>query len=822
MDKMRSLPQSSLPAPLTPLVGREQEIAAVCALCSRPEVRLVTLTGTGGVGKTRLALEVAAAMNAAFADGICFVTLAALTDPELVLPTIAQSLGVREQGRRPLLDSLKDHLREQQLLLLLDNFEQVARAAPVVAELLAAAPRLHLLVTSRASLHLSGEHEFVVPPLALPDVHNLPPFERLTEYESTRLFTERARAVQSDFALTEENAAAVAAICHQLDGLPLAIELAAGRSKLFSPQALLPRLKSRLKLLVGGAREKPAHQQTMRGTIAWSYDLLEEDEKTLFRRLAVFAGGCTLEAAEAVCTAHADLGIDVLDGVARLVDKSLLRRESEIDGEPRFLILETLREYSLERLAESGEAEAMRRLHASFFLAMAEEAFPKMFSAEQSIWYNRLETEHDNLRAALRWMLESQEDEMGLRLVSMLYRFWRLRNHAREGRHWLALVLAQPGAQERTAIRARALRGAGFLAFAQGDFSEARQFLEESVSVGRELGQAGKRELAQAQATLAHVVLLQGNPSASRELAGESLQLFQEIGEAWGTALALHHLGKATIELDDPLDARPLLKESVELFRMTGDRQLLAQSLDTLGMAALRKGDDSGARAQFEEALSVAQETGAEQFIADALAHLGTVALRMGDYQQAAALYGQSLAINGALGNRDGIAEDLAGVAAVANLVGQPERAAQLLGAVEALRKASAISLPPLRRAEYERTVEGIRAHLDEATFAVAWKKGRAMELSQAIAQGHVTLLQPLPPALTPATKPALSYPDGLTAREVEVLRLLATGLTDAQIAKHLVLSLHTVHAHLRTIYSKLGVTSRSAATRYAFEHQLV
>ena len=305
-------------------------------------------------------------------------------------------------------------------------------------------------------------------------------------------------------------------------------------------------------------------------------------------------------------------------------------------------------------------------------------------------------------------------------------------------------------------------------------------------------------------------------------MAGASLQLFQEIGEAWGTALALHHLGKATIELDDPLDARPLLKESVELFRMTGDRQLLAQSLDTLGMAALRKGDDSGARAQFEEALSVAQETGAEQFIADALAHLGTVALRMGDYQQAAALYGQSLAINGALGNRDGIAEDLAGVAAVANLVGQPERAAQLLGAVEALRKASAISLPPLRRAEYERTVEGIRAHLDEATFAAAWKAGRAMELSQVIAQGHVTLLQPLPPALTPATKPALSYPDGLTAREVEVLRLLATGLTDAQIAEQLVLSLHTVHAHLRTIYSKLGVTSRSAATRYAFEHQLV
>ncbi len=822
MHELRS--QQTLPAPLTPLIGRERELAAVCALLSRPGVRLVTLTGTGGVGKTRLALEVAAAVNAAFADGICFVALAALTDPELVLPTIAQALGVREQAHQSLRDSLQDYLGERQLLLLLDNFEQLLSAAPAMAESLAAAPRLHVLVTSRTALHLSGEHEFVVPPLSLPDLRDLPPLDRVAQSEAIRLFVERAQAVKSDFALTEGNAAAIAAICQQVDGLPLAIELAAGRSKLFSPQALLPRLKSRLKLLVGGARDLPLRQQTLRGTIAWSYDLLDQDEKTLFRRLAVFVGGCTLQAAEAVCNAQGDLEGDVLDGVARLVDKSLLRQETEFDGEPRLLMLETIREYALERLAASGEADAMRRQHATFFLQVALEAYPKMFSAEQSTWYNRLEADHDNLRAALRWTLEGQVAVMGLRLVGALYRFWRLRNHAREGRSWLAQVLAQPGAQARTIARATALRGAGFLAFSQGDFPEAQRLLAESVSISREVGAAGKRELASALAALAHVTLLQGNPGNTRELAGESLRLFQEVGEAWGVALAMTHLGKATLELGDSEAARSLLEESAALFRAAGDRQLLAQSLNALGLVALRQGDDAGARAHLEEALSVAQETGAEQYRADALAHLGTVALRVGDSGQSASLYQQSLALNCVLGNREGIVGDLAGLAEVASLLGQPERAAQLFGTVEALREVSGISLSALRRAEYDRAVEGIRAQLDEATFAAAWKEGRAMELSQAITQGQVTLLQPLPaaPAPTPPTKPATPYPDGLTAREVEVLRLLATGLTDAQIAEHLVLSLHTVHAHLRTIYSKLGVTSRSAATRYVFEHQLV
>jgi predicted ATPase/DNA-binding CsgD family transcriptional regulator len=826
MHEMRSLPQSRLPAPLTPLVGREQEIAAVCALLSRPEVRLVTLTGTGGVGKTRLALGVAAAVNADFADGICSVALAPLTDPGLVLPTIAQALGVREQAHQSLRDSLQDHLRDRQVLLVLDNFEQLISAAPLVAELLVAAPRLHVLVTSRTSLHLSGEHEFVVPPLALPDLGNLPPPDYLLQYGAIHLFVARAQAVHSAFALTGENAPAVAAICQQVDGLPLAIELAAGRSKLFSPQALLPRLRNRLKLLVGGAQDLPLRQQTLRGTIAWSYSLLDQNEKTLFRRLAVFVGGCTLEAAEAVCTAQGDLVIDVLDGVTGLVDKSLLRQETQAEGEPRLLLLETIREYALERLEESGEAEGIQRQHATFFLRLAEEAEPKFRGAEQSTWFKRLVAEHDNLRAALRWTLEHQEAEMGLRLAGSLLIFWRYCNQPREGRSWCELVLAQPGARLRTAARASVLTAAGAMAYFQGDFSEARRLLEESVSIGREVGAEGKRDLAHALLFLANMALLQGNPGDTRELAGESLQVYQEMGEAWGIAMALCYLGRAMGELGDLVTARSLLEESTAQVRMVGDRLRLALPLNALGLVALEQGDYAAARARFEEALAVARETEDEQYSADALAHLGTVALRMGEYHESFSFYRQSLAlINREQGTRgDSLIEDLAGLAAVASLSGQLERAARLLGAVEALREARGVELPALRRAEYERTVEGIRAQLDEATFAAAWKEGRAMELSQAIAQGQVTLLEPLPaaPAPTPPTKPATSSPEGLTAREVEVLRLLATGLTDAQIAEHLVLSLHTVHAHLRTIYSKLGVTSRSAATRYAFEHQLV
>ena len=845
MHEIRSLPQSRLPAPLTPLVGREQEIAAVCALLWRPEVRLVTLTGTGGVGKTRLALGVAAAVNADFADGICLVALAPLIDPGLVLSTIAQALGVQEQGSRPLLEGLQDHLREKQLLLLLDNFEQVVSAAPVVAELLVAAPRLRVLVTSRTSLHLSGEHEFVVPPLALPDLRNLPPPDRLLQYGAIRLFVARAQAAHSAFVMTAENATAIAAICQQVDGLPLAIELAAGRSKLFAPQALLSRLRNRLKLLVGGAQDLPLRQQTLRGTIAWSYDLLGQDEKALFRRLAVFVGGCTLEAAEAVCTAQGDLLIDVLEAVAALVDKSLLRQETQADGQPRLLMLETIREYALERLAASGEAEAVQRQHAIFFLRFSEEAEPKIRGAEHFLWRTRLEVEHDNLRAALRWTLESQEAEMGMRLAFSLVAFWRASNQDREGRNWCEQVLAQPGTSARTAARAMALLAAGAMTMFQGDLPQAQLLLEESIAIGREVGRAAKRTLALALALLAYGALLQGHLGAARELAEEGVRLFREVGEAWGTALALNHLGRATLELGDPVAARPLLEESAALFR-AGNMQRLAMPLNTLGRVALRQGDDTGARAYCEEALAVARATGDELFIAEALAQLGTVALHVGDSGQATALYQQSLTLIWTRGYRECIAEDLAGLAATASLLGQPERAARLFGAVEALREVSGIRLSPLPRADYDRAVEGIRAHLDEATFAQAWEKGRAMPLEQAIAEALATQDEPptgtkfpqvneeetssvVPPGTPLSQSPRALSPrralkqhfGGLTSREREVACLVAQGKSNRAIADELVVGVSTVEAHITHIFTKLGFSSRAQIAAWAVDKGL-
>ncbi len=780
MQQQRSLPQHTLPTPLTPLVGRDREVAAVCALCSRREVRLVTLTGTGGVGKTRLALEVAAVVSSEFADGICFVALTPLTDPGLVASIIAQALGVREQVSQPLLDSLKDHLRDRHLLLLLDNFEQIVSAAPVVAQLLVAAPRLHIMVTSRTSLHLSGEHEFVVPPLSLPDLLNLPPLDRLTQYGAVHLFIERAQAVQSDFALTKENATAIAAICHQVDGLPLAIELAAGRSKLFSPQALLPRLRNRLKLLVGGAQDLPLRQQTLRGTIAWSYDLLEEAEKTLFRRLAVFVGGCTLETAEAVCNTNGDLEVDMLDAVAVLVDKSLLRQQEQADGEPRLLMLETIREYALETLKASGELEATRRAHAAYYLALAEQAEAELEGPQQVRWLERLEGEHDNLRTALRWSLEQGEAghsmELALRLGAALGRFWNYGGHYNEGWTFLERALAESQGVM-ASVRAKALlaavwlglnggdidlvetlceesltlsrelddkegiaetlSGLGHVAMDRGDLEVACSLMEEAMSLAREMGD--RLRIASGIHDLAWVRLERGEYARARAMYEECLVTFRELGDEIGIAASLHQLALVLfLSLDDQVRVDLLLEESLALWKELGSQSGIALWSYLAGQVALRQDDTAQARSLLEESVVLFKNMGDRRHTAGSIASLARVEALQSNYAAARTLYEESLALCREVGDKN-IAPALEGLAGVVAAQREPAWAARLWGAAKALRDAIGAPLPPVYHADYDRSVAAVRSSLGEKAFAATWAQGRAMTPEQAIVQALET-----------------------------------------------------------------------------------
>ena len=470
---------NNLPMQPTPLVGRERETAEVADRVKIEEARLLTLTGPGGTGKTRLALQAAADLLEEFEDAVFFVALATITDPALVASAIAGPLGVKESGDQPLEEGLKAYLRDRNLLLVLDNFEQVLEGAPLVGGLLDACPKLKVLATSRIPLRLYGEIEYPVPPLALPDPTVLPPLEVLTQYEAVRLFVERAKAVKGDFEITNESAPAVAEICARLDGLPLAIELAAARVRLLPPQKMLQRLGNRMKLLKGGARDLPTRQQTLRGAIDWSHDLLEEDEKTLFGRLSVFAGGRTLEAMEEICDPEGDL--DALEGVESLVGKSLLKQEEGSGGEPRFVMLETVHEYAREKLKESGWAEEMQRLHAAYFLAMAEEAEPELRGPREQEWMDRLEAEHDNLRVALSWSLGGGDGVLGLRLAGALGQFWKVRGHFSEGRGWLEEALAGCGEAPPDA-RARVLAESGNLAMDQGDFERSKASSQEALA----------------------------------------------------------------------------------------------------------------------------------------------------------------------------------------------------------------------------------------------------------------------------------------------------------------------------------------------------
>ncbi|MFL5696728.1 MAG: protein kinase domain-containing protein [Ktedonobacteraceae bacterium] len=857
-----------LPTPLTSLLGREKEIAEACALLRRPEVRLVTLTGTAGIGKTRLALHLATELMGDFADGVCFVSLAPITAPDLVLPSIAQALGLKETDGRSWLDLLHTFLQHKQYLLLLDNFEQVVMAAPPLVTLLQKCPGLNVLVTSRSLLHVAGEHHFPVTPLSVPDLQHLPEDAALVAYAAVALFVHRAQALKPDFRLTPTNARAVAEICVRLDGLPLAIELAAARIPLFSPQALLARLGQRFAMLTRGGQDAPARQQTLRNTIAWSYDLLNAYEQSLFCRLAAFVGGCALEAIEAVCSELDDGAGEVLEGVASLIDKNLLQQGEQEDGEPRFVMLETNREYGLEALSSSGEMEAVRQVHAAYYHALAQQAAPHLTGPLQAEWLERLEQEHDNLHATLTWSLEPAQAgphfEMALQLGVALSGFWDVRGFYSEGRTFLERALAHSeGVASPT--RARALSTAAEFATEQSDFDRAEALCQESLVLYRELGDtrgsafclqmlaviaankgvhyavvralleeglALHRELGDKEAIagsflcLADIASAQGDYSTGRAMFEEGLTIYRELGNKRFIAASLKQSGTWLFFAGgDQVTVRARLEESLTLFRELGDKQGMAFYFWISGWLALSHGETLTAHALVEQSLALWREMQDRWRVTWAVATLGRIEAHRGDLSAARALNEESLARVSEFTDNWLRSFCLEGLASVVAAQGEEVWAAQLWGVAESLRERCGIPLTPVERADYEPAVAAARTHLGEQAFAAAWAEGRSMTFDQVLTErgraAAAATISAVPPAIPP-TKQSHTYPSGLTARELEVLRLVAQGLTDAQVAEQLVISPRTVNWHLTSIYSKLQVASRSAATRYAIEQHLI
>ncbi len=750
--------------------------------------RLLTLTGAGGSGKTRLALEVARDLVEAYPNGVWLVELAPLSEEELVPKAVAEALEVLERPQEPLVDTLRDVLGDRQLLLVLDNCEHLLEAAArLVDVLLDSCPRVRILATSREALGVEGEARWPVLPLSMPEQGRTLSSEELEGYESVRLFVERARQRHPSFLLSSRNVPAVARICWRLDGIPLAIELAAARMGVLSAEQLSERLEDPLKLLTSGRRTAEARHQTLRATLNWSYDLLSEAERTLFGRLSVFAGGWSLEAAEEVCSGEGIERDDVMDLLSKLVDKSLVVADasSTNEGALRYLMLEPVRQYARERLRESGEMERVRDRHARHYLALAERAESELIGDRPMACLERLKIERGNLRVALSWALDAEEEsgeraEIGLRLAAALGRFWEAQG-PNEGRRWLEKGLANSGASS-SPVRAKALNEAGFIAVYEGDL-QAIALLEESQA------------------------------------------LFKELEDRLGVALSMSNLGHAVVHLGDHERMVSLRDEAEALLsEPLLDRRETAHLLQFLGLAAASEVDVDQMEARFEEALTLFRDLGDVRSIAMCLIGLGLIPLLQGDSEKAAVLFGESLLLQKEL-NKTAILFGLAGMVGVAALRGQPTRVATLMGISEALREETGLSLTSLSIAlyDYEGHIATARAGLDETAFDAAWAEGRSMTLKRAIeyalSEEGSSTTPPVPEQPTPSTP---EHQAGLTSREVEVLGLVTEGLTNPQVAHRLFLSPRTVQRHLNSVYRKLGVSSRTAATRFALEHGLL
>ncbi|HET8842136.1 MAG TPA: tetratricopeptide repeat protein [Ktedonobacteraceae bacterium] len=824
-------PWPTLPVQLTSFVGREWEIARVCELLMSPDIRLLTLIGTGGVGKTRLGLQVATRLGRDFADGVCFISLMETNDPDMVLPTIAKILGLEDLGSQPILEHLKAFLRQKHLLLLLDNFEQVTDAAPALAKLLEACPGIKILATSRAVLYISGEHTFLVSPLELPDLARLPEQEELLHYPAITLFLERTRSILPDFSLNEENGRTIAAICVHLDGVPLAIELAVPRLRLLSPAMLLERLDHRFEVLTHGMRNMPGRHQTLQNTLEWSYRLLSPREQQLFRTLSVFVGGCTLDAIEKVWEFAGYLQEEesVLEGVSSLLDKSMLYRSNPMMVESRLCLLRTIREYGLQRLAFTGEVEQVQWAHATYYLEIAEETELKLKGPHPRPWLEFLEREHDNLREALCFLIDRAEreenrgSEMALRLGKALERFWIIGGHVKEGREFLERALRKKQGVS-PALRGNALCIMSTLARYQGDFHRAIAACEESLTIFRELDDPSG--IANSLYRLGYAVWMQGDPAAARKRYEESLAIAQ--GEQCRNARseALYCFASlAFFQKDAPL-ARQLIEESLGLSRALNDQYNIASALSILGWVELIQKNVAAARNLQEESLLAHRELGNQRGTAHTLSALGEIDYIAGNFAQARERYEESLAIILRLDDRWILSVYLEGLARVAAGQDRSVWAVHLLSAADALRQIiGAATTTPLESNARKQALTTLQDLLGEQTFAVAWAEGQMMSPEQAIespaSSPQAVALSALQKSSGKNVFPSHALHDDLTQREKEVLRLVARGLPDVQVAEQLVISRRTVNFHLTSIYRKLEVSSRSAATRYALESHL-
>ncbi len=765
-------------APLTTLIGRDASVAEAAALLRRDDVRLLTITGPGGIGKTRLAQAVASATADHFADGVVFVPLQSVRDPGLVVGTIARSLGLFD-GEGDLDQRLVAHLEGRRLLLVVDNFEQVVEAARSLAAIVAASPSLKVAVTSRTRLRVAGEQELPLAPL--------------TREAAVSVFLERARAVRPDLQPDEADVEVIAEICDQLDCLPLAIELAAARVKLLSPRTMLTRLEHRLELLTSGPRDAPARHRALRDTIGWSFELLDDDERTLFRRLSVFAGRCALDAVDEVCGGG-------FDALGSLVDKSLVHADGE-----RFGMLETIREYASELLDSSAEADDVRRAHAVHYLDLARAAASGRAASDQALWRATLETEHDNLRAALRFSLDAEDAKSALELCASLWRFWFERGYLSEGRVWLDESLA--ASAEASLARARALSGNGVLAHYQGDYDRAEQLCQGALELSRLLKDS--KGVAEAYTGLALVRRTRGDDPHAERLFQEALAVYEGLGDVEGIARTLDRLAMNLVVAGDHDRARPLFERSLSLFRQLGDSHGIALGL--YGLAVTRPaGGLVAALAQVDESLDILRAVGDRRTFGKVLWCSAGINADLGDAEVAATQFEESLTLFVEFGDRWFCGLVLESAAFLAAEVGDAERAVCLLGAADAVWATLDVPLMGHLRERHHRVLAAARSRLGEGRFAAAWEEGRRLPVS-----ATVELVSVVPAAS------AVAAPEGLTPREIDVLALVATGLTDAEVAEQLVVSLRTVHAHLRSIYRKLDVHTRSAATRYALEHGL-